>query len=172
MSDRLIDHIINNLNYKFDDLIKTKIKKYYVPKHVDIDTDIKIYEEYRELIPRRISTLSLPKIIRNIVLYFRNRNYKMYDNSLYGLSLSYLHSIEDQDLCYFEFDCHKTDCAIIGYSSNNTKVCFLNNIIYELVGNEWKETYIGKYPDSSEYPDPEYDYPDAIDIMMINEYLN
>ena len=171
MSSRLIEHIINNLSHNFDDFIKSKIKEYYIPKYVDIE----IYEEYRELIPRRISTLSLPRVIRNIVLHFRNLNYKIYDNPLYGLSLSYLHSIEDQDLCYYEFDDHQNDNAIVGFNLYTDNITTMQNIIHELVGDEWTKTYRGKYPQGYyDLPDSEseYDPPDSIDYMMISEYRN
>jgi hypothetical protein len=155
MSSRLIDHIIDNLNYDFDDFIKYKIKEYYVPKHVDID--ILIYEEYKNLIPKKISTLTLSKVLRGIVsqIYDINGMYNLKLLTGYSISVAYLNSIGDSSIVAEDilsktgFELYKEVEAIIGYDIGCSRYITLNNIIHDLVGDNWKnipdDMWIGFY---------------------------
>jgi hypothetical protein len=143
MSCRMIDHIINNLNYYFDDFIKSKIKEYYVPKYIDINTEI--YEEYINLIPRRISTISLPKVLRGLVSHYRALgNDDVRQSSVFAVSMAYLQSIgEHQGLDRFDFDYAKKRGGVVGMNLGRTfNYTTIRNVIYDLVGNKWENIII------------------------------
>jgi hypothetical protein len=140
MSFKMINHIIDNL-YDFDEFIKSKIKEYYVPNYVDINVDVEINEEYRKLIPRRISTVSLPRILRDLVSYYRILgDYNVRQSSVFAVSMAYLQSIgEYQGLDRFDFDYAKGRSGVIGLNLDlHFNYTTISGIIYELVGDNWK----------------------------------
>jgi hypothetical protein len=141
MTERLLNHYIDNLSkdIHYDDNIKLLIKKFIIPKYIDI-VPFSIYEEYRTIIPNRISTLSLPRILRNIVAYYGN-DITVMNSSVYAVALTYLHlSGEDQGLHEYEIAYAKGRGGVIGfYYDNNNKYqsIVLKDIIFELLGDSW-----------------------------------
>jgi hypothetical protein len=145
MSDRLLNHTINNLynHPNYDDYIKLCIKQFFIPKYIDININ-NIYSEYRHLIPCRISTLNLNKILVNIIHYYSNVLHynNIRNNSIYALSMAYLQSqglvqnLNDSD---FLFACHRAGVIGVYYDEHNIfHTITLQDIIHNLVGSDWK----------------------------------
>ena len=145
MSSKLLNHTLDNL-HNFDDNIKLCIKKFYIPKYIDIDVN-KIYPEYRHLIPSRISTISLKKILINILRYYRRLKYNNIRNSsIFALASAYLQSIGlKQGLDNYDFDYACNRAGVLGMyddDDNNIHSITLYDIIHDLVGSEWKKTKV------------------------------
>ena len=142
-STRLIDHTIEHLSChpNYDDNIKELIAQFVIPKYVDM-TQYTIYDSYQHLIPSRISTVSLPQVLRNIVRHYREdlKYTNVRDSSVFAVSSAYLQSIgENQELDDYDFDYAKGRGGVIGFYNNvdEYKCIAVSEIIRELVGDDW-----------------------------------
>ena len=145
MTDRLLNHIVDNLinNNNYDNYIKTCIKEYIIPKYIDIKHDI-IYIEYSFLVESRISTISLPRILKNIVKFFKEelKYTNVKHSSIFAISMAYLQSIGDyQGLNEYDLLYAKNRSGVIGSyldDNDNFHCISIHDIINELVGDSWK----------------------------------
>ena len=140
MSDKLLNHILDNL-YNFDDNIKLSIKKFYIPKYIDINVN-NIHSKYRHLIPSRISTISLKNTLIKIVQYYKNE--LKCDNirncSIYAVAMAYLQSIGvNQGLDKYDYNYACSRSGILGVYDYDNMICTitLSGIIHDLVGFNW-----------------------------------
>ena len=143
MTERLLNHIIDNIIKCNDYDVKNIIKEYIIPKYIDIKYD-SIYNDYIELIEPRISTISLPRILKSIIKYFEEQlNFNsVRDSSIFAISKAYLQSIGDnQGLNIYDFEYAINRAGIIGTYTDEYNIfhCItIYDIIYGLVGDSWK----------------------------------
>jgi hypothetical protein len=140
MTERLINHTLDNI-YSFDDNVKSIIKQFYVPKHINIDVNI-IYPEYRHLFPERISTNNLKKTLLGVLRHYK-RELKITNirhSSVFAATSAYLQSIglkQGLDKYDFEYACARGGVIGMYYDdSHNFHYLTILGIIHELVGNE------------------------------------
>jgi hypothetical protein len=144
-STRLIDHTIDHLSChsNYDDNIKKLIAQFVIPKYIDME-QYTIYDSYQHLIPSRISTVSLPQVLRNIVRHYREelKYTSVRSSSVFAVSSAYLQYIgENQELDDYDFNYAQGRGGVVGFRNDvdGFKCITVREIISQLVGDDWLE---------------------------------